>query len=272
MIDLHCHILPGIDDGSPNLDVSLEMARIAVDDGITLTACTPHIYPGLFENRADGIRDQVARLTRALQDAELPLQLTEGADIQIVPDIIEGLQRGTHPTLNGTRYYLLEPPHHTVPARFLDTIHDSLASGYVPVITHPERLTWLDEAHYPWFVEAAQRGAWIQVTAGALTGRFGRGPRYWGERMLDDGLVHILATDAHDPRHRPPLLAEGREAAVQWVGEEEATRLVDERPRAIVENRDPSEVSPLPRSQPGRAIRQRRASTGGWFSRLFTNR
>ncbi len=272
MIDLHCHMLPGIDDGSPDLATSLEMARIAVADGITTTACTPHIYPGLYENRADGIRRAIDGLREALAQADLPLNLTEGADIQIAPEMIPGLQQGTHPRLNGTRYFLLEPPHHTVPVRFQETIHDCLALGYIPVITHPERLTWLDDEHYPWFVDAARAGAWIQVTAGALTGRFGRSPKYWGERMLDEGLVHILATDSHDPHHRPPILSEGRDAAIRWVGEEEAERLVTERTQAILDNLAPSDVKPPPMLDPNHRPSPKQHPKKGLFARLFGGR
>jgi protein-tyrosine phosphatase len=269
MIDLHCHILPGIDDGASDLSTSLEMARIALADGITTMACTPHIYPGLYENRAEGIRQAIGRLRPALADADLSLLLTEGADIQLVPEMIEGLQAGTHPRLNRTRYFLLEPPHHTVPVRFPETIHDCLSLGYVPVITHPERLTWLDEVHYPWFVRAARQGAWIQVTAGALTGHFGRKPKYWGERMLDEGLVHILATDAHDTRHRPPILSEGREAAALWIGKAEAERLVTDRPQAILHNRNPSDIPLPPMFDPNDRPGSRTRSKKGWLTRIF---
>ena len=204
MIDLHCHMLPGIDDGAPDLDTALAMARCAAADGITTTACTPHIYPGLYENEAAGIAAAVEALRGTLAEAGIELQLTVGADIQIVPELLSGLRRGTHPTLGGSRYFLFEPPHHTVPTRFHEILFDVVAAGYVPVITHPERLTWLDDTHYPWFQRAAREGAWIQLTSGALTGRFGRRAQYWSERMLDDGMVHILATDSHDPVHRPP--------------------------------------------------------------------
>lgn len=270
MIDLHCHILPAIDDGATDLGTALRMAKIALADGITTTACTPHIYPGLYENRADGIRAAVAQLRRALAEAELTLTLTEGADIQLVPEMIPGLQRGTHPSLHGSRYFLLEPPHHTAPVRFQEAIHDSLALGYVPVITHPERLTWLDDTHYPWFAQAAQQGAWIQVTAGAVTGGFGRAPRYWAERLLDDGLVHILASDAHNTRHRPPVLSEGRDAAARWVGTEEAERLVLQRPQAILDDRDPANIVPPPGLSSGRDKRQ--PDKPGWLARLFQRR
>lgn len=271
MIDLHCHMLPGIDDGSVSIEMSLEMARIAAADGITTTACTPHIYPGLYENTGPDIRQRVGQLTDAFREAGIDLKLTHGADIQIVPSLVDGLRTGLMPTLGDTRYFLFEPPHHTVPTGFAQLIFDALASGYVPLITHPERLTWLDDDHYPWFVSAAQQGAWLQVTAGAVTGRFGRRAKYWAERFLADGLVHILATDAHEPVHRPPLLAEGAAAAQSWVGAEEAERLVAERPRAVLEDLPPEAVSKPPGLAPGgmppRSARGGKGLIGRFFGR-----
>src|SRR4249919_2472119 len=103
MLDLHCHILPGIDDGAVDLEMALQMARIAAADGITTIACTPHIYPGVYDNNATGIRN------------------------------------GRIPTLAASRYLLLEPPHHVAPPRFEDLVFEVMTAGYVPVITHPER-------------------------------------------------------------------------------------------------------------------------------------
>lgn len=272
MIDVHCHLLPEIDDGSSSLEMSLEMARIALADGITATACTPHIYPGLFENRGEDIRRRVVALAAELRNAGFPLELTHGADIQVVPELIAGLKSGAMPTIAGSRYFLFEPPHHTVPPMFAQSIFDSLAAGYVPVITHPERLTWLDEAHYPWFVGAARNGAWIQVTAGAVVGRFGREAKYWAERFLGDGIVHILATDAHEPIRRPPVLSEGRASAETWVGAAEAQRLVQDRPAAIFMDRDPQEIALPPGLGEGwttpRPVR-RQGRHQGWLGRLF---
>ncbi len=269
MIDLHCHLLPGIDDGAIDLDMALDMARIAVADGITMTACTPHIYPGLFDNTGDQIKAHVETLRSGLSEADIPLEITSGADIQIVPELLQGLRSGRMLTLHGSRYFLFEPPHHTVPVGFKPLIFDVLAAGYVPVITHPERLTWLDDEHYEWFAEAARGGAWIQLTSGAVTGRFGRRPKYWSERFLDEGFVHILATDAHEPRHRPPLLAEGRQAAERWLGAAEAELLVEGRTRAIIENLEPSAVPPPPAlgSQVGR--KKTRNARKGWLARIF---
>lgn len=241
MIDLHHHLLPGIDDGAADLAMSLEMARMAVADGIHTVACTPHIYPGLYENTGDGIRAAVAALRAELETAGIPLRLVEGADVHLAPDLIEGIRAGRIPTLAGSRYLLLEPPHHVAPPGFEQAVFGFMAAGIIPVITHPERLSWVEQ-HYATFVELARRGAWMQITAGALTGRHGRRPKYWGEKFVAEGHCMILATDAHHPRRRPPLLAEAREAAARLVGAEEAGHMVATRPQGILDNRAPGEL------------------------------
>lgn len=235
MIDLHCHLLPGIDDGAPDLATSLEMARIAVADGITTIACTPHIYPGLYENTAAGIRAAIQALQAELDQAGIALRLVEGADIHLTPDLLVGLRADLLPTLNRTRYLLLEPPHHVAPPRFEEQVFNLLANGYVPLITHPERLTWIED-NYPIFLRLAKAGAWLQVTAGALTGRFGKRPRYWSQRLIDEGPVHIIASDAHSVHRRPPLMAEAQVAAARQVGQVEAWAMVRDRPQGVIDN------------------------------------
>lgn len=262
MIDLHNHILPGIDDGAPDLATALKMARIAWEDGIRTIACTPHIYPGLYDNDAKGIRRAIGALRLALEEAGIDLTLVEGADVHLAPDLVDGLRGDRIPSLNGGRYFLLEPPHHVAPPRFEEEVFRLLAAGYVPIITHPERLTWI-ESHYPTFTRLARGGAWLQLTAGALTGRFGKRPRYWGERLLDEGPVQILATDAHRADQRPPRLAEGRDAAARRVGEAAARAMVEERPAAVLADLAPGRCAASAPALPGR--------TGfrALFSRLF---
>lgn len=247
MIDLHCHILPGIDDGAPDLDTALRMARIAHADGITVTACTPHIYPGLYENDTAGIQRAIAALRIELQAADIDLTLVAGADVHLAPDLLMQLRSGEVPTLAGSRYLLLEPPHHVAPPRFDHAMFDLIAAGYIPVITHPERLSWI-ETHYDVFVRLVASGAWLQVTAGSITGHFGRRPRYWAERMLDERLVHIVATDAHRSDRRPPLLAAARDVVGKRLGEREAMCQVEHRPRCILEDRPPADAPPLPQA------------------------
>lgn len=269
MIDLHCHMLPAIDDGAQELDTALKMATMAVEDGITRTACTPHIYPGLYENTAEGIRQATLAFQQELKQAGIPLEITYGADVQIVPELVEGLNTGRIPTLHGSRYFLFEPPHHIVPPGMMELIYDVMASGYVPLITHPERLTYIDD-EYDMFAEAARKGAWIQLTAGSVTGRFGKHVQKITERFLKDGITHLIATDAHNLGNRSPNMSEAREAAAVWLGDEEANRLVVDRPLAVLEDMEPGDVAVPPGLVPGAKMSQQdKAEAKGWFGRLF---
>lgn len=245
MLDLHCHLLPSIDDGATDLPMALEMARIAYADGIRTVACTPHIYPGMYENTGDGIRAAVVALQARLDEEGIGLRLVVGADVHLEPGLVQAIQSGRVPTLAGSRYLLLEPPHHVAPPRFEETVFQLMVAGYVPVITHPERLRWIDD-HYEVFKRLVRQGAWMQITAGALTGRFGKRPKYWGERMLDESLVHVLATDAHHPVRRPPRLAEGLDAAARRIGDAQAVHLVHTRPQGIIDNAEPDTMPGLP--------------------------
>lgn len=261
MIDLHCHMLPGIDDGAPDLATALAMARIAVADGIRVVACTPHIYPGLYENDAAGIRRAIADFRQALAEAGIDLTLVEGADTHMAPDLVDSLKAGRVPTLAGSRYFLYEPPHHVAPPRLEDQVFALLAHGYVPVITHPERLTWI-ESHYELFPRLAKAGAWLQLTAGAITGRFGKRPQYWSQKLMDEGPVHLIASDAHSAGRRAPVMSEARERAARQLGEAESWALVRDRPQAILDDRSPDKVG-----APSLRVRPE-----GWWARLLGRR
>jgi protein-tyrosine phosphatase len=242
--------------------MSLEMARMAVDDGITMIACTPHIYPGLYMNDTAGITAARDRLQCEFDERGIPLKLTTGADVHLVPGLVDGLRAGTVPTLHGTRYLLLEPSHHVAPPHFQDSVFRLVAEGYVPVITHPERLTWIED-HYPVFGDLVKQGAWMQLTAASLTGVFGARAKYWSERFLDDGLTHIIATDAHSNGRRSPVMSRAREIAQRMLGREEAELLVRGRQEHMLRNALPSTVPPLPAVAPRRE---------GWWQKLFGSR
>jgi protein-tyrosine phosphatase len=159
----------------------------------------------------------------------------------MVPNLTSKLLSGEALTLNDSRYLLIETPHHILPPRTEDLLFDLTAAGFVPILTHPERMSWIEHRYdvVKWLVQA---GVWMQLTAGALTGHFGRRPQYWSERMLDEGLFHIMATDAHDTLQRPPRLSAAVEVLSTRVGESEATQLVLTRPGGILDNRPPSEL------------------------------
>jgi protein-tyrosine phosphatase len=267
VIDLHCHILPGIDDGASDLSVSLDMARAFVADGVTQVACTPHILPGHYFNTGATIRPAVAELQAVLDREDIPLQLVAGADNHVVPDFVSGLHSGHLLTLGGSRYVLVEPPHHVAPPRLDELFFSILAAGFVPILTHPERLAWIKD-HYPLMQRLAGSGVWMQITAGSLSGAFGRNARYWVERMLDEGLVRILATDAHDTTRRPPNLREGRDLAAARVGAREADFLVVTRPMGVLADVAPSGL-PIPEAHAslgeGTAIAHAGDGAGGGY-------
>jgi protein-tyrosine phosphatase len=252
LIDLHSHILPSVDDGAKDLEVALAMGRMAADDGIEVMACTPHFMPGLYDNETNDIAQRVTQLNHIFMERGINLALVLGSDAHIRPDFVSCLRDGRVPTLHGSRYVLFEPPHAVMPQRMDDLLFNVQVAGYVPILTHPERLKWIEQ-EYPAVVELARSGVWMQITAGSLTGRFGKRPQYWAQRMLAEGLVSILATDAHNLGSRPPLLAEARDLAAQEMGVDEATHLVVTRPECVLENGDPDlvplPVAPVARSQ-----------------------
>jgi protein-tyrosine phosphatase len=248
LIDLHCHLLPGIDDGSKDLEMSLAMARMASSDGISTIACTPHILPGVYHNTGPAIKAAVAQLQETISDVGIPITLVTGADVHVTPNLSVQLREGKALTLNDSRYFLLEPPHHLLPPRLEDLIFGLQAAGYVPILTHPERLTWI-EGHYELIERLVYNSTLMQITAGSLTGQFGRHPRYWAERMLDDGFCHLLATDAHNTGQRAPRMTQARELVAQRLGEDEATNLVLKRPLGILNDLRPAELPPPPQAR-----------------------
>ena len=236
MIDMHCHILPGIDDGARDLSMALEMAHAAVEDGVRAIVCTPHITPGIYDNNATGINQAVSEFAWQLEQNGIDLPVYVGADIRITPDMGKRILDGQWPSIAGTRYFLFEPDHNVLTPGILELAEKLLRMKLVPVLTHPERLRWLD-GHYDLVWKMWNMGCVIQITAGALTGRFGKQPQSWAHRMLKDGLVDVIATDAHNMHRRPPLLHEGYEAAATIIGKEYAWAMVYDNPLTILENR-----------------------------------
>src|SRR4029078_1683570 len=147
MIDLHCHILPGIDDGAADISVSIAMAKAFVADGVSVVACTPHILPGLYANSGPQIRQATEELQQRLATERIPLRLVTGADNHVVPSFVAELRSGHLLSLADSRYVLVEPPHHVAPPRLDEMFFNLLVAGYIPILTHPERLSWIN-THY----------------------------------------------------------------------------------------------------------------------------
>jgi protein-tyrosine phosphatase len=236
MIDLHCHLLPGIDDGPETLEEALGMARIAVANGITAAHVTPHLHPGRWENDRAKIAAAVEAYRAALAKAGIGLEIGYAAEVRLDYDILPLIEAERVPflgTLEGYRIMLLEFPHSHVPVGADKFVAWLLARNIRPMIAHPERNKDLmrDPGKLAPFVE---QGCLLQVTADAVTGGFGAVCAARAKEFLERGWVSVLASDAHDTKDRPPRVAPGRDAAAEVVGEEEARRLTQGTPLRIV--------------------------------------
>lgn len=235
MIDLHCHILPGLDDGATTYDVALQMARIAVMDGTTHIACTPHIIEGKYPNTTASILPAVQALQARIVEHKIPLKLLVGADIHVAWDLPEKLLSKEIPTLNNSRYFLLEPPHRILPPKLEILTSRLLEEGFIPIITHPERLSWIKN-HYDVIVRLHDMGCLMQLTADSLLGGFGIDVKKYTKRMINDGLATIFASDGHSDTWRKPLLSEAKRVVEKQWGEEIAKKLFLDNPNKIIAN------------------------------------
>ncbi|GLQ30290.1 tyrosine-protein phosphatase [Litoribrevibacter albus] len=235
MIDLHCHLLPGIDDGPSTLKEALELASQMAKGGVTHAVVTPHIHFGRWNNTPEIIQKALASLQSGIRDQNIPLTLSYSAEVRIDVDILSAISKGNIPFLgefNGKNVLLLELPHENIPLGTEQIIQWLLKQNIIPMIAHPERNKDVIR-RYEKLAPLVELGCLFQVTAGSLVGQFGRAAQEIAERMLLAGLVTILASDAHDTKRRPPNLFEGYDAAAVLVGEEEAITLVKETPLKI---------------------------------------
>ncbi|KUK32094.1 MAG: Tyrosine-protein phosphatase YwqE [Thermoanaerobacterales bacterium 50_218] len=212
MIDIHTHILPGLDDGPETLEESLEMAEACVSAGFTAVVATPHVIPGVFENSSQEILESVRALRKALEAEKIPLEVYPGAEYHITPDLPQDLAAGKLVTLGNTgKYLLVELPVQELPPYTEQVLFQILLNGVTPVLAHPERNEYL-ATHPQALAELVRKGVLVQVTAGCLTGLFGSLPKKAAQRYLKEGMVHFVATDAHGPGRR--LEAAARAAAL----------------------------------------------------------
>jgi protein-tyrosine phosphatase len=207
VIDLHCHILPGLDDGPSNLDFSLAMARAAVESGTQLIVATPHIRAD-FDVDPVEIEPRVDLFNERLQRERLPLRVLPGAEIgwATAPELDD--TQLARLSLGSGKRVLLESPYGKKPVDMEDIIRGLAARGFQVVLAHPERCP-LFQRDIDRLRKIVDQGAFCSITAGSLSGRFGRPVRTFAVEMLREGLVHNVASDAHDHLHRPPNLVEG---------------------------------------------------------------
>jgi protein-tyrosine phosphatase len=242
VIDLHCHLLPGIDDGPATPAEALALCRIAVADGITHAIVTPHIHPGRWLNTKQSIARDCARLQRALHKRDIPLQVGYAAEVRLTDSIMQQVENAEIPfygEVNGFRVMLLEFPHgHIIPGSD-KLVRWLLERNIRPLIAHPERNKQVmkDPAQLNVFIKA---GCWLQVTAGSVLGDFGERAQSIARQLLEDNHVTVLASDGHNTRARRPVLSQTFELIAERYGEARARRLTLESPGLIVADQFPA--------------------------------
>jgi protein-tyrosine phosphatase len=231
MIDLHCHILPGVDDGSKSWDMTVEMCRIAKQDGITHMVATPHANHRYAFHREHHL-ERLDELKRRVPDLDFSL----GCDFHVSYENVEdAISHPARYTIAGTRYVLVEFSDYQTPHQMTESLFRLHSAGLSTIVTHPERNPVIDQ--YPDLPhQFVDMGAALQITAGSLYGSWGRKPKKTCQILLKKGLVAIIATDAHEPKLRKPILSEARKAASKIVGNAAADVLVRANPCAVLNN------------------------------------
>lgn len=236
-VDIHCHLVPSIDDGAQSWEQSLLMAAMAASDGIGTIVVTPHQLGNFAHNSGRMIRARTAELQQYLDQQGVALRVLPGADVRIEPGMIDKLRSGEVLTLADRRkHVLLELPHELYFP--LDEVLESLRrAGLVGILSHPERNQGLLKQPRL-LAPLVERGCLMQVTCGSLLGTFGPLSQQAAEWMLEQGLVHFLATDAHGHNARRPLVKHAFERATRLVGEEIALDLCCRNPAAVVQGEE----------------------------------
>lgn len=236
MIDLHCHFLPGIDDGAENIEQALELARLAVADGITVAAMTPHVHVGRYENFQSSIVKNTEAFQKVLEHKGIALKVVPAGEVRLNADVMDLVASGEAPflgVLDGYRIMLLEFPHSQIPMGADKLVQWLLAQKIRPLIAHPERNKDVMRTHAK-IEPFVNLGCLLQVTAGSLVGQFGSSAQKAAEYFLEQNWVSVLATDAHDALNRPPNLSLAKDYLLARGKSVLATRLLETTPARIL--------------------------------------
>lgn len=227
MIDIHCHILAGIDDGPKDIQESIEMAKIAADDGVSTIVATPHLKHFFFP--ATEIQNRVKQLNNLLKKKNIPVEILPGADVSARLD--SSLLKGF--TINGSQYLLIEFPETHLPRTAKEILFNLVISGFLPIITHPERNPSIIR-NPDLLLQLLNDDIYVQITANSLTGQFGSKVKKCAIYLLKKGSVNFIASDAHSSKHRRPILSKGLRIAEKIIGKDQTAKLVSANPAAVI--------------------------------------
>lgn len=236
MIDIHSHILPGVDDGVQTLEDGLAMLRIAAAGGVTTQVLTPHLHPGRFDNTLEFLQQRFESFSEAVENAGIDIELRLAAEVHIGPEIMAMVTNDTLPWLGeyrGMKTFLLEFPLTSTPAGSINLVHWLIKHDVLPVIVHPERCReWQDhpERLAPYF----EAGCPLQITGASLLGQFGTSAKTLAVEILESATEFVIATDCHNLAYRPPDLSQALGAASNIIGPTLARKATSDQPRALL--------------------------------------
>jgi protein-tyrosine phosphatase len=236
MVDVHHHLLFGLDDGSPDLETSVAMARAAVADGITHVVATPHAS-SRYSFDPELVAERMTTLREELAAQAVELTVGQGCDFHLSYDNVQdAFQHPRKYTINAHEYLLIELHDYAVSPNLGETLYELRMAGMTPILTHPERNPML-QRDPDRMMDWMRNGLLVQVTASSVLGEMGRAAERMAHKLLEDRWVHFLATDAHNVTHRPPQMAAARDWVAKRHGAAYAERITQENPLAVFEGR-----------------------------------
>ena len=237
MIDLHCHILPEVDDGAASEEESCLMARMAADSGVTAIAATPHCnIPGRVDNYlSPRLRDSFLAMARLIKEQNLPIRLHTGAEVFATPDLPRLIREKKLLTLGGSHYLLVEFAFGGSLSFAQETLDAIRKEGLIPIVAHPERYVFVQEDP-SCLLRWTGQGVGLQLNKGSLLGSFGRRAQRTAHWCLSEGCVHLIGSDAHSPYHRTPRLSDAWDYVADYIAPEAADFLLQENPARILQD------------------------------------
>lgn len=243
MIDIHCHILPNVDDGSESLEESIAMAKIAESEGITKIVNTSHCHFDFKYKKGNELKLELEKFNQALKEENINIEVLLGNELYYTSDLIERFDELDFFSMNNSKYILMEFSPINFPKNIEDVIYEIKIRGYIPIIAHAERYKQVQE-DVNIVLDCIKEDALIQVNASSILGKNGEKAEDTSKKLLDNNMVHFVATDAHSSNRRRPLIKDSYNYILKNYGKEVSEKLFIENPTAVIENRDISILNP----------------------------